>query len=436
MNRRSSSSTSSFGSVHRRAFLKAAAGSALAWVGLGRRARTTLAGQTSAEVNYPPARAVTHGPKHHFFAYYDKCPWDKTGRYLLAMEIDFYDRQPNPGEPLTVGMVDLKDNDRYIPLDKTLAWCWQQGTMLQWLNSAPDREIIYNAYEDDRYISIIRDVHGGKTRKLPRPIYAVSQDATQAVTLDFDRLGRTRPGYGYIAGPEKYKDDPAPEMAGLYWMDLKTGQNKQIVSIAQAAAHKPLDTFGRGAHHWFNHLQFNPSGTRFLFLHRWGDPARRWGTRLYTAKPDGSDLRLIVDTGMVSHFDWRDDDTILAYANGKDRKAFFFLINALSGDMQAVGKGVLVQDGHCSYSPDRRWILNDTYPDRQHMQTLMLYRPADNKRIDIGRFYQPPKLTGRPFRVDLHPRWNRDGTQVCIDSSHEEPTRQMYVVDVGRITKG
>jgi superfamily II DNA or RNA helicase len=25
------------------------------------------------------------------------------------------------------------------------------------------------------------------------------------VTLDFDRLGRTRPGYGYIAGPEKYK---------------------------------------------------------------------------------------------------------------------------------------------------------------------------------------------------------------------------------------
>ena len=29
------------------------------------------------------AKAVTKGPKHHFFGYYDKTPWDKTGRYLL-----------------------------------------------------------------------------------------------------------------------------------------------------------------------------------------------------------------------------------------------------------------------------------------------------------------------------------------------------------------
>src|SRR5688572_19505976 len=48
------------------------------------------------------ATAVTAGPKHHFFGYYDKCPWDKTGRYLLANEVDFCDRQPRPGEPLTV----------------------------------------------------------------------------------------------------------------------------------------------------------------------------------------------------------------------------------------------------------------------------------------------------------------------------------------------
>ena len=74
-----------------------------------------------------PARAVTQGPKHHFFGYYDKCPWDKTGRYLLANEIDFCDRQPKSGEALTVGMVDLQDKDKFIPLDQTTAWCWQQG---------------------------------------------------------------------------------------------------------------------------------------------------------------------------------------------------------------------------------------------------------------------------------------------------------------------
>ena len=28
--------------------------------------------------------------KHHFFGYYDKCPWSKDGRFLLALETDFW----------------------------------------------------------------------------------------------------------------------------------------------------------------------------------------------------------------------------------------------------------------------------------------------------------------------------------------------------------
>ena len=426
MRQRRTRLTGSADGIGRRAFLGGVGAAALARVG--------PAAAASSETKYPAARAVTRGPKMHFFGYYDKCPWDKTGRYLLGMEIGFNDRQPKPGEPLTVGMVDLQDGKRYIPLDKTLAWCWQQGTMLQWVGTAPNREIIYNAYEDGKYISIIRDVHTGKTRRLPRPIYAISNDGTQAVSLDFDRVARLRPGYGYVAGPERYKDDPAPARAGAYWMDLKTGENKLLYSIAQAAANKRDDRF-TGTHHWFNHMQFNPSGTRFLFLHRWKKPKRSWYTRLYTAKPDGSDTRLIVDTGMVSHFDWRDDGTILAWARMNPEKCRFCLIDALTGRMQVVGEGVLVRDGHCSYSPDRKWILNDTYPmGKDRLMTLMLYRVADGKRFDVGKFHLPPKLKG-PFRIDLHPRWNRDGTQVCVDSGHEPPTRQLYVVDVRHITK-
>ncbi len=431
MRRHLRGSARSGAAIGRRTFLEAATGSALAWTGLGAAARS---GAAAEEAKYLPARAVTRGPKSHFFGYYDKCPWDKTGRYLLAMEIGFNDRQPKRGEPLTVGMVDLKSGNKYIPLDKTLAWCWQQGTMLQWVGTAPDREIIYNGVKGGRYVSVIRDVHSGKTRTLPRPVYAISNDGTQAVSLDFDRTGRLRPGYGYIAVPEKYKDDPAPKDAGAYWMDLKTGKNKLIVTIAEAASIQPDDRFP-GAHHWFNHMQFNPSGTRFLFLHRWKKPNKGWFTRLYTARPDGGDLRLIADTGMVSHFDWRDDKTILAWARDKKGKCRFFWIDALTGDMEVMGEGVLVRDGHCSYSPDRKWVLNDTYPlGKQRLMTLMLYRPADGKRIDIGKFHLPKRLHG-PYRIDLHPRWNRDGTQVCIDSGHEPPTRQVYVIDVGHITK-
>ena len=377
-----------------------------------------------------PVKAVTKGPKHHFFGYYDKCPWDKTGRYLLANEIDFIDRQPKPGEKLTVGMVDLQDNNRYIPFDKTAAWCWQQGTILQWLGTAPDREVIYNSIEKGKYVSVIRDVKSGKTRTLPLPVYDVSEDGTQAVTLDFARLNRLRPGYGYATLPEQFKNDPAPKQLGIWHMDTKTGKNKLIVSLHQLANNQADERF-KGAYHWVNHLLFNPSGTRVIFLHRWSRKPRGWYTRLYTVNPDGTDLRLVIDTGMVSHFDWKDDHTILAWSRTKKQGDHFYLFDERNGDATVTGANILKRDGHCSYSPNRKWILNDTYPDKQRMQTLMVLRANDLKRFDLGKFFLPRKLTG-PFRCDLHPRWNRDGTQICFDSGHG-PTRQMYVVDVSKL---
>lgn len=379
-----------------------------------------------------PARAVTRGPKHHWFGYYDKCPWDKTGRYLLAMENDFCDRQPNPGERITVGMVDLADGDRYVPLDTTAAWCWQQGTMLQWLGSAPDREVIYNTLADGRPASIVRDVRSGKSRTLPVPIYAVNADGTQAMTLDFARLHRLRPGYGYASYSEQYADRQSPEQLGIGNVDIATGKYEQVVSLAYLAGYKPDERFA-DAHHWVNHLQFSPRGTRFVFLHRWRVGGNPWFTRMFTARPDGSELKLLLDSNIVSHFDWRDDDTLMVWASLPTLGNKFLHVDVLTNRRTVVGEGVLTQDGHCSYSPDRKWVLNDTYPDRKRLQWLMLYNPAANRRYDLNQFRSPPAFTG-PVRCDLHPRWNRDGTQVCFDGCHD-PQRQVYVLDVRDVVR-
>lgn len=381
-----------------------------------------------------PARAVTRGPKHHFFGYYDKCPWDATGRYLLAHEVDFVGRQPTRGEPLTVGMVDLKDGDRYIPLDSTPAWSWQQGAQTQWLGSAPDREVVYNAVADGQYVAVVRDVHSGKTRTLPRPVYGLSADGRQAVTPDYARTHRLRPGYGYTALDETHAADPAPEDLGIWHMDMTSGKNELIVPLAALAANKPDARFP-GAHHGVEHLVFNPGGTRFVFLHRWRVADKPWLTRVYTVKPDGTDLRLHLDTGMASHFDWRDDRTLLFWAKHPTAGNSFFTLDVDTGDMPLVGKGVLTEDGHCSYAPDRKLILNDTYPDRAgRMQALMLFDPATGRRTDLNKFHSPGKFTG-PWRCDLHPRWDRTGKRVCIDGCHEAQ-RQVYVLDVGEVVKG
>jgi hypothetical protein len=50
----------------------------------------------AAEPRLPPIRQVTHGPRFHWFGYYDKLEFDPTGRYLLGMEVDFENRTPRP----------------------------------------------------------------------------------------------------------------------------------------------------------------------------------------------------------------------------------------------------------------------------------------------------------------------------------------------------
>src|SRR5690348_11712467 len=121
--------------VSRRSFLQSSLAGGLAPAGLARRTNA------DEKDSLPPVRVITRGPKHHWFGYYDKLELDATNRYVLGMEVDFQHRSPKPEDEIAVGMVDLKDNDRWVPLGRSTAWCWQQGCMLQWLPGRDD-EII------------------------------------------------------------------------------------------------------------------------------------------------------------------------------------------------------------------------------------------------------------------------------------------------------
>jgi hypothetical protein len=376
------------------------------------------------------ARAVTHGPAHHFFGYYDKSPWDRSGRYLLCLATETPLQALTGTEVARIELVDLQASPGTPPriLAETRAWCWQQGSMLQWLPGAEDRLIIYNQLQDDRFVAIIQDVWTGEQRVLSRPIYALSPNGREAVSVNFSRLAWARPGYGYPALPDPWRQVSAPEDDGIYRVDLESGESQMLFSLAQLAATQPDDRMA-DCYHWFNHLQYNADGSRFLFLHRWGPPGMFRQTRLYTAQPDGSHRYLVSDHDMVSHFDWLGRDQILAWARRHGVGDRYFLFRDRSSDFQVLGEEVFNCDGHCSFSPDEQWLMTDTYPNREHIRTLMLYHLASNHRIDIGRFYSPPAQHGE-IRCDLHPRWRADGRQVCIDSAHGDGTRQMYLLDL------
>jgi hypothetical protein len=386
----------------------------------------------------PPVRAITRGPKRHWFGYYDKLQFDPTGRYALGMEVDFEGRSPNPDDAVKIGMVDLKDNDRWIELGESRAWCWQQGCMLQWRPGSP-AEVLWNDRRGDRFVCHLLDVKTGRRRTVPHPVYTVSPDGRTAVAPDFSRLADLRPGYGYAGVPDRYADQLAPKELGIFHIDLETGKQELIIPVAEVAK-IPLAEGAKvprpqgdlaNATHWFNHLLFSPDGSRFVFLHRWRKKGRQFYTRMITARPDGSDLRIVDPFGHTSHFIWRDPAHILAWswhASYGDR--FYLYEDKAGGKIEVVGKDAMTGNGHCSYLPGNQWILNDTYPDRQQRrQHVYLYHVASRRRAPLGHFLSPKEYEGE-WRCDTHPRFSRDGRSVIIDSPHAGGGRQMYLIDI------
>jgi hypothetical protein len=420
--------------IRRRDFLRGVTGSA-ALVSLPSFGR---AAQGKDEAGAAPVRAITRGPRFHWFGYYDKLQVDPTGRYALGMEVDFEHRSPRPDDTVRVGMVDLRDNDRWVELGTSRAWNWQQGCMLQW-RPGHESEVIWNDRQDEQFVSYILDVRSGKKRTLPHPVYALSPDGRWAVNTDFRRLNDTRPGYGYCGVTDPNRAVAAPEDAGIWRVDLETGEQSLLLSLAQAAQVAQPGGFSEGAKHWFNHLLVAPDGRRFTFLHRWQGRAegKSWKTRMFTAGADGRDLHLLIPSGKVSHFIWRDPSHILAYAGyGPEAKGWRFQVFEDLSDRAEVVEGMPQNDGHCTYLPGRQnqWILCDSYPDKERRQHLYLLHVPEHKLVPLGRFLSPREYTGE-WRCDTHPRPSPDGRSAIIDSPHGGNGRQMYLVDLSDFAK-
>jgi hypothetical protein len=392
-----------------------------------------------------PVRAITKGPKFHWFGYYDKLQFDPTQRYVLGMEVNFEGRSPKADDEIRIGMVDLQDNDRWIDLGSSRAWGWQQGCMLQWIPGSKN-EIIWNDCENGRFVSHILNVKTGKKRTLPNAVYSLSQDGKWAVGTDFSRIQNLRAGYGYAGVPDKHEFEKAPKEVGIYKLNIRTGKKKVLFSLADIASipHRGVSVVDN--YHWFNHLLINPDGSRFIFLNRWrkekGDQRRmadgRFATRMFTANMDGSGLYCVDPSGNTSHFIWQDPEHICLFTRPEGQEWGFYILKDQTTAFERIGKGAMTRNGHQSFLPvgtGKEWLVCDNYAGRENrLQTPYLYHIPTDKKIELGDFFSPPEYGGE-WRCDLHPRFSPDGNFICIDSPHGGNGRQLYLIDIHKIWK-
>lgn len=363
----------------------------------------------------------------HLCGYYDKSPWDATGKRFLTLRIPRGDRHPRPGETAEIRLVSADDPARFQPLAACNTWNLQQGCMLQWLGPDFSRRIIYNDFRDGGYCSVIREVSSGRESLLSRPVYAVSRDGAQALSLDFARLHRMRPGYGYSILPDSTSDVLCPDSPCIWHIDINKGAVRPIMRYTDLLRFESRPEMVN-AEHKVNHLMIAPSGNRFMLLHRWRIVGARRAnhTRLVTADMEGSGMWNLLDSGMVSHCCFRDDGRILAWARGPEVGNGYVMLMDQTNCADYMWDGRLRTDGHPSYSPDGRYVVTDTYPDRcRRARVIVIDTESEEMRVAacvLAHFRYDGEV-----RCDLHPRWSHDGTGICFDASFEG-ARQSYAV--------
>jgi hypothetical protein len=382
-------------------------------------------------------------PVYTGFFFYQVLQFDATGRYAAAMKVYCENREVRADDRADVGFIDFKDGNKWTKIGQTTAWNWQQGARLQWRPRSD--EIVWNdrAADGKSFVCRVYNFRTRAHRTLPRAIYDLSPDGSTALTHDFERMNYFH-GTEYVGLDNPYEKVFAPSQTGVWKMNMDTGKSTLVISLEKMAKiiYPPPKQLPSSGYLYFFREGWNPSGTRFIAFVK--DPFNNNRNDAYTMTPDGNDVRFFYHG--PSHHSWQDDSHLVDFGRheppngGPARNGYFLFQDDGTGKAKELLWPVDVNDGnggngHDSYpGPGADWIISDTYPI-DHYQYLFLFHRPTKQFVPLARLKSTAdwSVGDGMCRVDLHPRFTRDGRLVCIDSTHESLGRQMYVLDIGYI---
>jgi hypothetical protein len=364
-----------------------------------------------------------------FFGYHDKTPFSLDNNRVLSMRAEVNGRDPHSEcAPIELGIFELDDEmkpSQFKPLATTTTWCWQQGCMLQWDPLVAQNQFYFNDIVNLRYGSKLYSISEQKIiRELPFPIYAISPNGEQALTLNFARLGRLRPGYGYGLLPDNTSHDPAPAGDGLFLADLESGECKLIVDLATIANSVESEETSQ---HYINHPSFSPDGTSIIFYHIWTLPGvNQRKIHLIHYDVATTAIQTLEESRVPSHYAWQDDAHLLVTTRDYHMKWHFTTYHVKTARRLDLDLA-FQEDGHPMFHPTNNiLIVSDSYPDKRRDQHLYVADISSGDIREVGAWYSPFGFRGQP-RCDLHPRWDRRGEALIIDTPYSG-RRQMVII--------
>ncbi|HEY5551208.1 MAG TPA: hypothetical protein VIK52_04930 [Opitutaceae bacterium] len=379
-------------------------------------------------------RQLTHGPRHHFFGRAGVSPWNASGTRLACLECAFHDRAPQPGERASLGLVD-PNTGGFSAIATTAAWSFTQGAMIEWCHQSPNDELLFNDMVDGSAIGVRLNVLTGARQVYMRPFAAAGGEGARTASVCLGRIARLGGGEGAAGAPDPFADESAPEEDGLFAVGLTTGLQRMIVSIASVAAEvRARHAEMRRREFWFDHVSFNPAGTRLLFTVLAGGRNARTDSALWTIGLDGAGLREVVPFGRgATHGAWIDSGSCIATFRGGDGPAAPRVFTDSAEPGAAACAGNITGLVRVIPSPDGAHLAIESEKSRRRSKTLTVFERATGVATPLGELRGSDEaLFHGPSRCDLNPRWNHAGNALCIDAVGIEATRQLHIVSVPR----
>ena len=227
--------------------------------------------------------------------------------------------------------------------------------------------------------------------------------------MNFFRLDIYAKGYGYpdqVDSMEWNKD-------GIWEVNVESNTSKLILSLERVVNYRPKDYLK--LQHYINHVAYTPAEKSISFIHRWQVKGGEFVSRLLLYHLDTDVLETLLDYGHVSHYCWKNAETLFIYATNEKNMKGYMEVNIVTKKVRMI-EGLPDEDGHPSFSQDRKIILTDTYPNKGRKQYVFLFDTTKCSLYVLDTLWSPFRYFNEN-RCDLHPRWSYDNKYICVDNT-------------------
>lgn len=345
---------------------------------------------------------------HTSCGYYDFDPV-RNGKLLFITSGKNYNE-------VNINKYDLQSKQNKV-IEKGYVLNWQQGNRLLWIN---DNTFIFNNFLNNRYIS--EEIRNNDRVIHKFPIYDVSSNI--AVSVDFNRLGWMRPGYGY----RKFQVQNV-EINDVAFTFFDLNNDKIIKKILYGDIIYQLKKQVNLNNCYINHLKFSPDGKKLMFFFIEIVNGRHM---CYLSLYQNNQILILDKELCASHYTWRNNEELLVTSYDNNRNCNYYIYNIVTETREIIMRDKLKTDGHPTFIDATRFIT-DTYPDSCGFQKI-LYVDIERSEIkELVSIYSSAKHLGEK-RCDLHPRVSLNSGKVYFDADIDGK-RRIYVFKLEDIQK-